>query len=42
MVGVEWGGLGWLSGEGMGFEMMGFVGGVDWGKKGERSVMIGN
>ena len=42
IVRVHWRGLRWLTAEGMRFDMMGFLCGLDCGKNGETTVMIGN
>src|SRR5699024_12290674 len=42
IVRVHWRGLRWLTAEGMRFDMMGFLRGLDCGKNGETTVMIGN
>lgn len=42
IVWVYWRGLRWLIAEGMRFDMMGFLRGLDCGKNGEIIVMIGN
>ncbi len=42
IVRVHWRGLRWLTAEGMRFDMMGFLRGLDCGKNGEPTVMTGN
>ncbi len=42
IVRVHWRGSRWLTAEGMRFDMMGFLRGLDCGKNGETTVMIGN
>lgn len=42
IVRVHWRGLRWLTAEGMRFDMMDFLRGLDCGKNGETTVMIGN
>ncbi|EOM7649335.1 IS4-like element IS421 family transposase, partial [Shigella sonnei] len=42
IVRVYWRGLRWLTAEGMRFDMMDFLRGLDCGKNGETTVMIGN
>ncbi len=42
IVRVHWRGLRWLTAEGMRFDMMGFLRGLDCGQNGETTVMIGD